>query len=339
MLLVIVGAGASFDSIPSLPPSGAPETYRPPLANQLFEPRQAFEGIQRAVPQVMQIAPSLMRRAHKESVEDVLERYAGQVADYPERAIQLAAVRFYLQGIISSCEDNWYRQNPVATNMMALIDQIECVRRGRERPIFATFNYDRIIENALENRGQRFDGLKEYVDGGIPVYKLHGSVDWMRRIRLERVRFHGSGWPLAKQICDAIPTLPRPGMIERADEIPSSGIGNRIAIPAIAIPVKGKSEFECPPEHLASFRAAIKGVTAVLTIGWRGAERHFLSLLRECELPPVSWICVAGGNDAEAAIQEIQKAGIRGDFEPRNEGFTAFVANRGIERLLNITWT
>jgi len=105
VLLVIVGAGASYDSIPSRRPGESRlELSRPPLANELFESRPLFETIQRYLPQVMQIAPSLLNRPKGESVEDVLERYSSQAGDYPQREIQLAAVRFYLQGIVPVVE-------------------------------------------------------------------------------------------------------------------------------------------------------------------------------------------------------------------------------------------
>jgi len=143
----------------------------------------------------MQVAPSLLYRAAGESVEDVLGRYASEVAEYPHRETQLAAVRFYLQGIIWQCEDGWYRgEKQVATNLMALIDQIEKSRGTRERPIFVTFNYDRLIENALQNRGQSFSSIQDYIfPGAIRVIKLHGSVDWLRIIQsIDTSRFGGN---------------------------------------------------------------------------------------------------------------------------------------------------
>lgn len=53
MLLVIFGAGASYDSVPHIPPPPNPGDYiheredvakndRPPLPNQLFEDRREF---------------------------------------------------------------------------------------------------------------------------------------------------------------------------------------------------------------------------------------------------------------------------------------------------------
>jgi SIR2-like protein len=346
VLLVIVGAGASFDSVPSRPigASGNIEKYRLPLADQLFESREMFQAVQRDIPQVMQVSGSLLLRTSGESVEDVLQRYASQIPNYPVRETQLAAVRFYIQGIISQCEAWWYRaDNQVATNLMTLIDQIELARGHRDRPVFVTFNYDRLIENALENRGRTFGGMPDYIrSDSIPVIKLHGSVDWARRIeRLDISRFGGSPWQIAVQISNEIHNLPKPGIIERySATLPSSHIDQHIAIPAIAIPLKDKSDFECPDDHKDLLRSIIPKVTTMLTIGWRGAEQHFLGLLRESGLGRVNGICVAGGpGQAEETVANLSRFAIKGSITPYNEGFTTFVAKREIERLLNITWS
>jgi len=43
MLLIVFGAGASFDSSPTYKPEqGAPHPERPPLANHLFAPTDRF---------------------------------------------------------------------------------------------------------------------------------------------------------------------------------------------------------------------------------------------------------------------------------------------------------
>lgn len=65
MLLIVAGAGASYDSILALKPqvSAAVEQIRLPLANQLFDARPAFEAAMREMPRVMPIAPLLQSRA------------------------------------------------------------------------------------------------------------------------------------------------------------------------------------------------------------------------------------------------------------------------------------
>ena len=58
--MIIAGAGASYDSVPSRPAAKDPNHGdRLPLADALFDSRPLFEVIQREIPQVMQIATFL----------------------------------------------------------------------------------------------------------------------------------------------------------------------------------------------------------------------------------------------------------------------------------------
>ena len=50
-------------------------------------------------------------------------------------------------------------------------------------------------------------------------------------------------------------------------------------MPALAIPLVAKMDFECPKSHADVLRDSIPEVSKLLVIGWRGAERHFLDLL------------------------------------------------------------
>jgi hypothetical protein len=342
MLMVIAGAGASYDSIPSRPPGESErEATRLPLADALFEPRPLFEEILWQTPHLMPIVPFLQARPAKVSVEEVLAGFAAELESYPQRRVQLAAARFNLQALIAKCEEGWYQRGPVPTNMMALIDQIESARRGRTHPCFATFNYDRLIEVTLENRGQPFRALGDYVRTDRPnVFKLHGSIDWVRPIAsTDASRFGGSAWDISRQITEAMATLPQPGAIERADGIPGSRVRNEIAIPAIAIPLKEKSDFECPPRHLDALRRVLPRVRVILTIGWRGAEQHFLNELSEHCLQGIDGICVGGGEaDARETASNLDGALSRAHLEFYGGGFTEFVLTGGVHRLVNLAW-
>jgi hypothetical protein len=61
----------------------------------------------------------------------------------------------------------------------------------------------------------------------------------------------------------------------------SYGFDERLAIPAVSIPVvkKTASEFSCPSNHLIRMRDWLAEVTDVLAIGWHGAEKHFVDEL------------------------------------------------------------
>jgi hypothetical protein len=330
MLLVVVGAGASYDSIPTRPVGGNPFDYRPPLADQLFESRPTFEAVQRLLPRVMEIVPNLFRRPNGESVEDVLARFADEASWYSDRLTHLACVRFYIQSIIHECEVGWYRNKPVASNMMALIDQMESVRRSGRRAFFVTFNYDRLIEHALSVRGQSFETLHDYIpNDGYNVFKLHGSVDWLRPIPGRPITaFGGPVWEIAQNVSSQIADLPKPGDIAKTQAVPAVGHDGVAAIPAIAIPLKAKSEFELPQAHRNVLTICLGEARQILTIGWRGAEGHFLDLLHTHNRSAFKVYCVAGSiADAEQTQANMQSAGIEGEYKLFGDGFTSFIAN------------
>lgn len=80
MLMVVFGAGASYDSYPSIrPPTGfllpgLSERFadvRPPLASQLFSDRDAFAKVTTVFPDCRPVIPFVRHITHS-SVEQVL---------------------------------------------------------------------------------------------------------------------------------------------------------------------------------------------------------------------------------------------------------------------------
>src|SRR4029077_15245709 len=100
------------------------------------------------------------------------------------------------------------------------------------------------------------------------------------------------------------------------------------AVPAIALPLQSKAEFECPTQHLDALKALLPEVTKCLVIGWRGKEPHFNSLLREGLKRPVKWMIAAGNTRGRGAIQNLQAAQLSGEFSDSNLGFSDFIIQR-----------
>ena len=98
MLLVILGAGASYDSVPSRPaPNDAHYNdlpNRPPLADQLFADRQYFGRVMTKYQECLDIAPRLRHLRGGASIESVLQLYQSEAIEYPERIQQLAWLIF-----------------------------------------------------------------------------------------------------------------------------------------------------------------------------------------------------------------------------------------------------
>ena len=109
MLLVVLGAGASYDSAPSKHPDES--TYRnlmgrPPLANQLFADRPDFGNVMNKYPKVLDIAPRLRHLQGELSIETVLQGYQSETLEYPNdssNSPQFATIckRLYRHALIS----------------------------------------------------------------------------------------------------------------------------------------------------------------------------------------------------------------------------------------------
>lgn len=96
-----------------------------------------------------------------------------------------------------------------------------------------------------------------------------------------------------------------------------------------------KLAYECPDEHLNCLREHLPKIKKILVVGWRGMERHFLALLKECLTEDVS-VCVVAGKrqDAEEVIGRIHEAGVSMTAKAAEGGFTDFVVRREAETFL-----
>ena len=89
---------------------------------------------------------------------------------------------------------------------------------------------------------------------------------------------------------------------------------DRLIVPALAIPVQGKSSFEVPSSHKAALSVAFGKVGAAITIGWRGLENDFVQLW-EATTGGLTWMCVSG--DEEASRETIMNIGSNGLLDSR----------------------
>ena len=104
MILVILGAGASYDSVPSKPPSIT--TYdrtrlpnRPPLANELFADTPIVNDTLALFPECHPIVPYLQNLPQGSTIESVLEGLQAESEADLFRKRQLVAVRC-LKGLL-----------------------------------------------------------------------------------------------------------------------------------------------------------------------------------------------------------------------------------------------
>jgi hypothetical protein len=283
MLLVIFGAGASYDSSPAYPPgSSYPSSSggedRPPLADHLFDNRLLFAVALDHYPQCHAIVPYLRHAGVR--VEQELERLTNEaIGGDAERHRQLAAVRFYLRESLSLCGRHWNAVNHGITTYKTLADQVRHHRKDGERVCFVTFNYDTLFDDALRALGVMIEGIEHYVaDSAFSFVKVHGSVDWIRRVNDAPQTAASGNQVMAEQLIQQAAHLTFSDIYIRHPETPVmlNGIAH---IPAIAIPLERKQDFECPRAHIDHLAALLPSVAKVMIIGWRATDEPFMELL------------------------------------------------------------
>ena len=195
MLTVVFGAGASYDSAPSHPASSEPGLAdRPPLADQLFQERDLFARALARFPECHAVVPDLRNLGQNGSVEKVLERLQLEaVGGYPKGLDQFAAVRYYLQYMLTQCTARWENVHGGITNYKTLLDHINRRRKPGEQVCLVTFNRDTMLELALRTLGMNPGSIGDYVANATDykLIKLHGSTNWGREVEDPPIKLGG----------------------------------------------------------------------------------------------------------------------------------------------------
>jgi hypothetical protein len=330
MLMVIFGAGASYDSCSSFPPAKFSREaiwFRPPLAKELFLPVPQFRRWSRN----SRFQPLLPYLEARDDVEQILEDIRAKGEGDEECRRQLWAIRYYLADLIRSCQTEWTEHTFGASNHKTLLDQI----RESPQACLVTFNYDKMLEQALERIEVPLESMGDYVSH--PKYnliKLHGSIDWPCWIRKLSTSITQNHQPSPAEMIHAAPVLSDDIIIGKVDPRKTQ-LEVYFQFPALAIPTISKATFVCPPEHLSALTSFIPTVTKILVIGWRAAEEHFLKMLGNIQ-QDVNILAVCGPDMAEGVrtLQQIWKAGVPGDGAVYAGGFSDFVVERGAQQFL-----
>lgn len=342
MLMVILGAGASYDSAASFPiprtTNGLLDYPRPPLASQLFSHIDRFAKVAHGYPAMLAIVDRL--RIDTGNVEETLQRFRDESAQDSDRMNQLMAVKFYLRDILTQCSDAWNAHVNGATNYCTLIDYVRC---SRKRTCFVTFNYDLLLERALKTTvaGFECDRIADYVRHSRPfqVFKLHGSVDWLRIVPRSP---HPQRVPVPHEIIAAAHEFPSGGELITLAEARTAE-PRSWAVPGLAIPVrekKAENDFECPSLHLAELKKIIPEIDEILIIGWKAQEEHFFALLKK-GLKKIERLSVVDANEpCAASVANTFKRKVEGQLENTSVrlaklGFSAFVRSKEIQDVLS----
>jgi len=170
MLTFIFGAGASNDALTkeSIVPA-----LVPPLANDLFNAagRPAVRQRMAMFPEAAGLMDRLNRRtriggaAEPTTVETELRKVRDLAGEDRSLEIDLLAIRHYLQRLLWDAGNSVLEADANITNYVSLAFELERLRaRTRVRIDFITFNYDFLLERAIEYQARwAFDSIDAYV--------------------------------------------------------------------------------------------------------------------------------------------------------------------------------
>ncbi len=318
------------------------------MTDELFADRPEFRGLITNFPRVIPLVARLGTASPALPLESMLYQLREEAADYPARHLDLTSIRYYLQGLIWECEHHWHSACQAATNHLALLDRIQRWRRGRkDRVVFATFNYDRLFEYAASfymSEGREiyrnaFEGMDSYTNPEFPLIKLHGSIDWSYRVNTPLPIVEGSGqhvWQIAWEVIRRYPELDISQAVTKSVERPPAPQDGHAFLPALALPINAKADFVCPPSHIAYLQDRLPSITAVLTIGWRATEPHFLNLLRAHLRADVKIVAVSGSvTAAQDTLANLRDAGIAGGGDASTGGFSDLVVGPELDPFLS----
>jgi hypothetical protein len=323
-LVIILGAGASYDSVDvdqvTASRFGELTRYRPPLAKDLFEPREWYGSIVDSFPDCRPAVHELRLRIRRgENVETALATMKVEAETYPDRGRHLAAIRFYLRMLLDMSTQKWSAMSNGITNYLSLVDRVNrwTFETGHDAT-FITFNYDTLLEHAVQDvTGKSFATFESYVDSPrIRVVKLHGSTNWAHLVNPPREDSIGAdpNWLINRHA--GLSDSGRWQISENWTNLvyTEEGHGPLLRHPAISVPVESKDEFECPPEQMEVAERALRKATSILVIGWRAADCEFLdrwaawmaneeAMVNRGEIrPPLK--AVSGSADGAAAVNK-----------------------------------
>jgi hypothetical protein len=92
-------------------------------------------------------------------------------------------------------------------------------------------------------------------------------------------------------------------------------LNDKLLVPALTVPVQQKGAFELPDAHrdlLAEALSSGSGILKVLTIGWRGGERHFLDFWLKHRGPSRPQLLAVSGTESGGirTINAMRSAGL-----------------------------
>jgi hypothetical protein len=280
-LAVIVGAGASFDCVTD---SDVSPLWRPPLAKALFENRSpTFTEILAQYPGAENLADQIRSGlANQINLETILRRFSESPNTRTRRDIR--HVPLYLQHLIGDVSEFYIKVGGSAfQTLVRTLDESDYTK-----VLYLTVNYDLFLDRALERHYRfKFQNLSDYVrrPEKWSLVKLHGSVQWFRKILNQHSGSNDVSALLAElsdqelrfgDVVELLDGHKGAHRFRRSDDGPME-----FWYPALAAPVEGKKDFMCPDEHVQTAQAFLRRCSDFVFFGFSGLDAHVLALLKQ----------------------------------------------------------
>lgn len=293
--LIIFGAGASYGF--SYDPDKNKE-WRPPLARDLFH--EDYYQFYTNYPGVSKNLSSL--RFNASQIELFLQQNWEQIKKRynPDLLRDHINIQYYLQYLFEHISKN--NQHHEADLFHVFFKHLRTYYHHNPNELVpvVTFNYDTLIEQALEKVWDfKFSKMDDYLDlegkRGVNLFKVHGSWNW--------------GWPfrttygpdMENHLYTKNKTLDEIYFKLLGDEksMAQSGYGKTMInkdkielilesedkryFPALFLPYTDKDEFFLPNKHYAHLNNYLEEdpISELIIIGWTGNEAYFNRFLKE----------------------------------------------------------
>ena len=341
--LIILGAGASFDSLENHTQFGIRkkelDQWKPPLTNQIFDPAR-FSHILDRNPEAKYFDGEATRINDSYSLEDLMTDILDKRAFSDPRWYQrLMSFRLYLHELFTEISKKYFDRR---SNYYRLLSDLELYTGNRA--FFVNFNYDLLLEKNIFENLEDMTNVDEYIEGSLKVLKIHGACNWFR--------FAGNGYSAdsnfqtgkkflinnAKKIFEFENTngnvdtqFPKPTIKnisspdwELYEQVNNGFDDNEVKyyVPDLALPVHKKRDHVCPDSHIESLKRQFQFIDRIIIIGWKAADEFLLNFLKD--LVGNRPVFIVSPDSADEIAERLTK---KYNFKtiPINRSFTEFM--------------
>lgn len=353
-LIVLVGAGASYDChIQQFTKFVDPE-WTPPLTPHLFSSRPSFQRILNRFPKAHPAAAAYIARSVANS-EVSIEQFLRELLSRPDTISKQQGlfISLYLRDLFTEISTKYLGHGEGVLALNAYTELVGGLYEAFSDGVFAsitflTTNYDYILDRALEAHFTTgFSEIQHYLDfyKGWSLVKFHGSANWWYKLDTIRHKIPVGDGRASQRTIKAVESgldlraLCSGAEIEIAAEATRGQRANgEVWFPAIAIPVDRKEGAVCPEKHTQHIETLLADQTCcfdLLVLGFSAVDLDVLKVFENHWQRIRRLLIVNGKQEWSAQTQQrLFQAGLKPEWcvnwnsATWNGGFSDWILNR-----------